>query len=64
MTGQTRLLVAGAAVLTAVMPLAIYSMMQENLDGALAMAVLLVALSGGVIVVVRMLTKREEKYDT
>ncbi|WP_440949025.1 ABC transporter permease [Methanosphaerula subterraneus] len=44
---------------TQTMPLAIYSMMQADLDGALAMAVLLVILSGGVIMAVRTLTRGE-----
>jgi len=48
---------------TQTMPLAIYSMMQEDLNGALAMAVLLVILSGGVIVAVRILTGKEEAHD-
>ena len=49
---------------TQTMPLAIYSMMQEDLNGALAMAVLLVILSGGLIVAVRILTGKEEAHDT
>lgn len=62
--GATIMFAGNLPGITQTMPLAIYSMMQENLDGALAMAVLLVVMSGGVIVAVRALTRRGEEYDT
>ena len=60
--GGTVIFAGNLPGVTQTMPLAIYSLFESNLDGAVALSVLVLSFSLAVIVTVRLLTRRATEY--